>query len=499
MNANTQEEVVRFLSALDGGAEKIVTTHISIVLLGRERVYKLKRAVRFPYLDFSTPTMRLEMCEREFALNRRYAARLYLGARRLTREKDGRLTLDGEGETVDAVVVMRRFADDALFETMALTGQLTKDMIERIARHVAQVQGATAPDFARGGAAAMGRIVDNIEASLREASAAPPVEIDAHASRLRAALDAGATLLDTRRMEGKVRSCHGDLNLRNICLFEDEPTPFDCLEFSDDISTIDVLYDFAFLLMDLLRVDLRDLANLALNRYLDTRDETDGLPLLPFFMATRASIRAHVEASQGHPEKARRYLDLAGALLAPIRGAIVAVGGFSGSGKSSVAAALAPRIGAAPGARTVNSDRIRKRMFGVGPTERLPSHAYSSEMSQKVYREMFSAASHVAATGWPVIVDAVFDRPQDRGEMENIAHGLGVPFVGVWLDVDLASRIARVDRRFNDVSDATRDVLKAQMAKETGEIAWLRVDASQAIADIVEEICSRLPAPRPQA
>ncbi|WP_036283558.1 AAA family ATPase [Methylocystis sp. ATCC 49242] len=493
MSTNAQDETVRFLSTLDGGAQETVTTHISIVLLGKERVYKLKRAVRFPYLDFSTPRLRLEMCEREVALNRRYAPRLYLGARRVTREKDGSLALDGAGETIDAVVVMRRFDDDALFEKMALAGRLTRDMIERLARHVAQVQDAEPPDYVRGGVAALGRIVDNIDASLREASAAAPAEIDAHVARLRGPLEAQAARLDARRIAGKVRPCHGDLNLRNICLFEGEPTPFDCLEFSDDISTIDVLYDFAFLLMDLWRVDLRDLANVALNRYLDARDEIDGLPLLPFFMSMRASIRAHVEASQGHAEKSRLYLNLARELLAPSHGAIVAIGGFSGSGKSSVAAALAPRLGAAPGARTINSDRIRKRMFGVGPTERLPQQAYGSDVSARVYRDMFTAAARVAATGWPVIVDAVLDRPQDRGEIENIARGLGVPFSGVWLDVDLARRVARVENRFNDVSDATRDVLQAQMAKDTGEIGWLRIDAARDIAAIVGAICSSLP------
>lgn len=489
MPADPQAEVVAFL-VQHLGATKTVTTHISTVLLGSERVYKVKRAVRLPYLDFSTPQLRLAMCQREVALNRRFAPSLYLGLRRVTREADGSLALDGAGAFVEALVEMRRFPDDALFDHMAREGRLTKEMIESLARRVANVHNAAVPDITRGGAAAMRAIVGGMAASLREAAPAPMMEIDAHLDDLRRGLDEKAPLIEARRIQGKVRACHGDLNLRNVCLFEGEPTPFDCIEFSDDISTIDTLYDLAFLLMDLWRIGLDDLANRALNRYLDARveSEEDGLPLLPLFMSLRATIRAHVEASQGRMDVARRYFDLSRALLAPARGAIIAIGGLSGSGKSSVAAALAPRLPPAPGARVFNSDRLRKRMFRAAPTDRLPPEAYRGDVSEKVYREMFDAAERAAKTGWPVVADAVFDRPADRAAIETAARMAGAPFLGVWLDLDLSQRLARVKERVNDVSDATRDVLQAQMAKETGEIAWLRVDAGREPQEIVDEI-----------
>jgi predicted kinase len=334
----------------------------------------------------------------------------------------------------------------------------------------------------------MRRLLDSAASSLREAALASAAEIDALIARLRETLDAQAALLDARKAQGKVRRCHGDLTLRNICLFNGAPTLFDCLEFDDEIATIDVLYDMAFLLMDLWRVGAYAFANLTLNRYLDARDETDGLPLLPFFMSLRATIRAHVEASQGQHERARVYFDLARTLLAPANAAIIAIGGLSGSGKSSVAAALAPGVAIPPGARVLNSDRIRKRLFGVAPTARLPQEAYASAVSARVYREMFDAAARTAATGWPVIVDAVFDRPQDREEIRSVADRLRLPFLGVWLDLDLARRIARVDARVKDVSDATREVLAAQMEKATGEIEWLKVDASKDATTIASEI-----------
>ena len=478
-----QKEILDFLSRRLGAPE-IVQTHISTVLLGEDRVFKVKRPVRLPYLDFSTRDRRLAMCEREIALNRRFSPGLYLGLRRVTREPDGGLALDGAGDLVEAVVEMRRFPDDCLFDALARAGRLTRDMIEPLARRLAQAHDAAPPDLGRGGAAAMGQIIDSMAASLSAAVPAPPDDIAAHLDALRGALARLAPLMEARRAGGKVRPCHGDLNLRNLCLFEGEATPFDCLEFSDDMSTIDMLYDLAFLLMDLCRVGRRDLANVALNRYLDARIESDeeGLPLLPFFMSLRATIRAHVEASQGHMETARAFFDLSRDMLKEPHGAIIAIGGFSGSGKSSVAAALAPRLAPAPGARVFNSDRLRKRMFGAEPTARLPAEAYRSEVSANVYAGLFESAAQVATLGWPVIVDAVFDRPQDRASIEDAATQAAAPFFGAWLDVSLEQRLARVDKRVGDVSDATRDVVLLQMEKETGEIGWRRLDAAEAEA-----------------
>jgi aminoglycoside phosphotransferase family enzyme/predicted kinase len=488
MEFGAQDEAVRFLASLDGGAEQIVTTHISIVALCKTRAYKLKKAVRFPYLDFSTSSRRLEMCEREAALNMRFAPELYLGAHRVTREANGGLALDGAGETVDAVVVMRRFADEDLFEKIAKDGRLTRAMVEALARRVAKTHDEAAPDYQSGGAATMRRTLDETALSLRNAAPASQEQIDALVARLNEAFSAHGALLDARKAQGKVRRCHGDLTLRNICLFQGAPTLFDCLEFDEELATIDVLYDVSFLLMDLWRVGAFGSANMAFNRYLDARDETDGLRLLPFFMALRAAIRAHVEASQQNADRARLYFDLAQTLLTPGKGAVIAVGGLSGSGKSSVAAAIAPRIGCPPGARVVNSDRIRKRLFGVEPTARLPQEAYASAVSAKVYSEMFDVAARTAALGWPVVVDAVFDRAQDREAIRDAAARARAPFFGVWLDLDLDRRAARVDSRVNDVSDATRAVLETQMEKPTGEMEWQKIDASKETDTIADEI-----------
>lgn len=484
-----QQELVEFLIVQDGGPCEIVTTHISILVLGAVRAYKIKRPVCFPYLDFTTPESRFEMCLREVALNRLYAPDLYLGVRRIARERDDHLAFDGDGALVDGVVVMRRFSDDMLFDRMAREHRLTQDMIERLARRIARFHDAAAPNYVRGGAGALRQSLDGAIESLRLSGLAPAAPIAALAGKLTRVFESNQDLMESRRRAGAVRLCHGDLTLRNICLYEGAPTPFDCLEFSDDIATIDVLYDLAFLLMDLWQADAVDFANITLNRYLDARDETNGLALLPFFQSFRASIRAHVEAHQGHEETAQKYLTLAQSLLAVPRPSLIAIGGFSGSGKSSLAAALGPRLGVAPGARILNSDRIRKQMFEVSPTARLPAAAYAGEVSGKVYRQLFDMAQRTLAQGWPVIVDAVLDRPADRKAIETIARQLDVPFQGVWLDADLDLRAGRVDRRVNDVSDATRDVLSIQMEHETGAIEWRRLDATRDVSALAAEIC----------
>lgn len=497
MTFGAQDETVRFLMAQGEDAHCIVT-HISIVVLTKERVYKLKRDVVFPYLDFHTPQIRSAMCEREVALNRRTAPQLYLAVRRVTRGDDGALSFDGEGELVDAVVEMRRFEEENLLDNLAIAGRLSAPLVERLAERIAFFHDGAEIVEGRGGAAVMASLLDLGEASsLAKSSVVSAQERRALADDLRSAAQTHGALLDTRRDAGKVRRCHGDLTLRNICLVDGEPTPFDCIEFSDELATIDILYDLAFLLMDLRRRRLDKLAAFALDRYLDHRDEADGLPLLPFFVALRAAIRADVAAARALDADAdhaalsketRDYFDLARTLLRPAAPRIVAVAGLSGSGKSSVAAALAPLVGAAPGARTLNSDRLRKKLFGVAPTARLPQEAYAADVSAKVYAAMLSEALRVASLGWSVIVDAVYARESERDALEDAAARAGIPFSGFWLEADASLCDRRVAARRGDVSDATQEIAARQRDYDLGEMRWTRVDASRDADAIAEEI-----------
>jgi aminoglycoside phosphotransferase family enzyme len=330
-----QRDVIAFLSepssfGLAVDRVDIIETHVSLVFLAGDCAYKLKRAVKYPYLDFSTPDHRRRACEAELALNRRTAPTLYIEVRALVRMWDKRIDFATDGPAIDWVVVMRRFDQSSLFDALAQTGGLSAHLMNELANHIAEFHSLAEQRFDYGGAAALTDIAEANHRCLiaaREAGFALEC-INEIRERSLQRLAAVGGLLDRRRAEGKVRRCHGDLHLRNICLLDGKPTLFDCLEFSEALGCIDVLYDLAFLLMDLEHRGLTDFANLVLNRYLDVTDEDDGLPVMPAFLSLRAAIRAHVTATAmdraAHPEskpkmaaEARRYLDLAARLLRP--------------------------------------------------------------------------------------------------------------------------------------------------------------------------------------
>jgi len=249
--------------------------------------------------------------------------------------------------------------------------------------------------------------------------------------------------------------------------------------------------------MDLWHRGLLELANLMANRYLDETDNEDGFALLPFLMAIRAAVRAHVTGTQveegGDPSgslrnEARAYFNLATELLKERAPRLIAIGGLSGSGKTTIAEALAAHVGAAPGARVVESDRIRKALHGVPPETRLPDKAYRPDVSERVYREMAWRADLILAEGGSVVADAVFDRPLDRLRIEQVAGERRVPFLGIWLDVSPDVMWRRVDQRRGGPSDATVDILSRQLERDAGAITWHRLDAARRPDGIVSDI-----------
>ncbi|TDR93755.1 AAA family ATPase [Enterovirga rhinocerotis] len=499
MSASEQSETIRFVeSVMATGGEPVETivTHISRVFLAGPRALKLKRAVALPYLDLSTPERRLALARREFELNRRTAPDLYRGVHRITREADGTLALDGAGPLVDAVLAMRRFDQSLILDDQARQGRLTPADMAALAASVAALHGSAEPAAEAEGTARMERVLALNERAFAETSVLPREDCARLTGTLRAALARLAPLIEKREREGRVRRCHGDLHLRNIYLAEGKPVLFDCLEFDEDLATTDVLYDLAFVLMDLWHRGLAGLANALFNRYLDiTGDEAD-LALLPFFMAVRASVRAHVSATsaaradekaEALTAEARAYLDLGLRLLDAKPAILVAVGGFSGSGKSTVAAALAPHIGLAPGARIASSDRLRKRLFGVAPETRLPPEAYRAEASARTYDAIGQTARAILPQGWAVVADAVFDRQEDRDRMAWIAREAGLRFQGVWLDAPEEVLIRRVAARRGDPSDATPDVVLAQIARRGAAPDWPHLAADRDAAAVAEK------------
>lgn len=499
MIVDNQATAIAFLKALGSPDEPVETmeTHISRIFLVGRLAYKMKRAVRLPYADFSTPARRLTVCEKEVELNSRTAPGLYLGVRRITRAADDTVIFDGDGELIEAVVEMVRFDQQCLFDRMATAGKLTPELMTGVARMIALFHREVPVIHSGGGAANMSGVLDINEAGFAESHVFDAAEVGAFNQAFRARLASHAGLLDRRETAGKVRRCHGDLHLRNICLFQGQPRLFDCIDFSDRIATVDTLYDLAFLLMDLWHSGHAHFANLIMNRYLDEADDEDGFSLLPFFMAVRAAVRAHVTATQANEgaegsvrliAEARSYFDLAHSLLQVRPARLIAIGGLSGSGKTTVAEALAPMLGAPPGARIVESDRIRKAMHGVSAETPLPDKAYRPEVSDKVYRQMAWRTDLILAEGGCVVADAVFDRKKNRELIEKAATSLGVPADGFWLEADPALLWRRVSGRQGGSSDATVDVLARQLDRAVGKVEWRRIDASASPRDVAHDI-----------
>lgn len=498
MFAEDQSEVIAFLEQLRGKhAVERIETHISQIFLIGDRAYKMKRAVKLPYVDFSTPGLRLAACKKEVALNAVTAPGLYIGVRRIMRGKEGRLGFDDGEELVDAVVEMVRFDQGALFDRMAVNGRLTDELMTQAARVIARFH-CGAPIVHQGsGSANIAGVLRINAAGFATSRVFGAEELADFTRAFEQKLAVHAPLLDAREAAGKIRRCHGDLHLRNICLIDGEPRLFDCIEFNDQIANVDTLYDLAFLLMDLWHRGFPRLANLVANRYLDETDDEDGFVLLPYFLAIRAAVRAHVTATQVEEsrarsgelaEEARAYFDLARSLIETKRARLIVIGGLSGSGKTTVAEVLAGDVGSPPGARIVESDRIRKAMHGVPAEEKLSPDAYRPEVSEKVYRELARRASAILRAGGSVVADAVFDRAPNRAAIEAVAREAGVPCTAVWLSAKPALLRQRVASRTAGPSDADLEVLSRQLAGDTNGITWQRVDADRDANEIARAI-----------
>ena len=469
----SQSPVIEFLAGL---TTERLETHISLIFLTDKRVYKLKKAVTLPYVDFSPLEARRKACEAEIALNRRTAPMLYRRVAAVTRESDGSLALGGAGEVLDWVVEMNRFDQDQQLDRVALD----KTLIQELADAVVSLHLVAEATVKWGGYGGLLSVVEgNRESFLQSAPVLfAETEIEALTRRSRTELDRHRELLEERRRSGKVRRCHGDLHLGNICLIGGRPVLFDAIEFSDTIACIDMFYDLAFLVMDLDRRGLGEFAALLLSRWLAATGDFGALPLLPLMLSLRAAIRSHIAGVIGRPEEARAYFIRAETYLTPKPPRLVAVGGLSGTGKSHLSRKLAPWLGAAPGAVVLRSDVLRKHLMGVSPETRLPPSAYGEAVTERVYGLMMSQAEEALRAGQAVIVDAVSARPEQRAALSALAARLGVPFTGLWLEAEAEDLRRRIEGRRNNASDATIEVLDRQLDYDLGPMDWVRIDSS---------------------
>jgi len=476
-----QAEVAAFLEGLAGAPP--LQTHISAVFRGADTVWKLKKAVRLDFLDFTRLEDRRRFLERELALNAPYAPGLYRDVVAVRRGPEG-LSLGGDGPVLDWVLRMAPVPEDRFLDHVAAAGGMTPALLTALADAVAAMHGrqtatATAPVSGAGDPAGrLRRVADGNARAARAAGIDEGRIVTWHAA-VTEALNQAAPLLQARA--GLVRRAHGDLHLGNLLLWQGVPTPFDALEFDEALATIDPGYDLAFLLMDLEQRVSRAAANQVLNRYVARTGDAGLVAVLAPFLSLRAFIRAHVEAARGRPCQA--LLAAAQAALAPARPVVVAIGGLMGTGKSTLARAVAPGLGAAPGALVLRSDETRKRLFGVAPEARLPAHAYGAAANARTEAALLAMLQAAVPTGkaHAVIIDASFLDEAARDRVRSAAQAAGLPFAGFWLEAPLPELERRVAARQGDASDATVAVLRAAAARPPPD-DWTRIDATVAAA-----------------
>ncbi|WP_298885854.1 bifunctional aminoglycoside phosphotransferase/ATP-binding protein [uncultured Bradyrhizobium sp.] len=486
-NSATQQRIFSALAAHAG--VKRIDTHAASVFLDGARALKIKRAVKFPFLDYSTLEKRKAACEEELRINRPHAPQIYHRVVAITEEPDGSVQVEGRGQPIEYAVLMSRFDENRTLDHFAKAGHLDAKVASSMADAIAASHAAATSADGEAWVSSIPDLIDGNSNGLRSGDHVPAAEIMQLAQASHATFQRIRPLLEERARRGFVRRCHGDLHLANIVLIEQQPVLFDAIEFDANMATVDVFYDLAFTLMDLLEHGQPLAANVLLNRYLaaTSPENLGALGALPLFMSIRAAIRAQVALARlksSHPDdadilhQAGRYFDLAWALIQPPAPRLVAVGGLSGTGKTVLARALAPTVAPQPGAVVFRSDVMRKQLFGVADTDRLPPSAYTPELAERVYATLAERARQVLAQGHSVILDGVFARDFERDACDKLARECRVPLTGLFLVADLATRQARIGDRRDDASDATQEVAALQEHYNIGQIGWAAIDAS---------------------
>lgn len=489
-DAVDQERVFAFLSDPQthcGSSVQRIDTHAASVFLAGSRALKVKRAVKFPFLDYSTLEKRKESCDQEIAINRLFAPQIYRGVVAITKKPDGGLEIAGQGPVAEWAVDMVRFDESKTLDQLASTGSIDRKLAEDVADSIVRAHEKAAVHKHSSWIQSIRPLIAANSAAL--AGHFDSQSIDEIDRESLAAFEKTRDLLRQRESKDWVRRCHGDLHLANIALIEGKPALFDAIEFDPAIATTDVLYDLAFPLMDFLHYGQSDAANALLNYYLQNTpaDNLDGLSALPLFMSMRAAIRSHVLLARKDRDEATRnaarrsaltYFSLARRLIKPEPPKLIAVGGLSGTGKSTLARNLAPFVEPLPGAIVLRSDVFRKRHFGAADIDKLPAEAYRPEVAQLIYEQLAERAKRILSQGYSVIIDAVFARESERTDSAALAAKCNVPFCGLFLIADVETRMKRVDHRTLDASDATSEIALKQESYDLGHMDWHLVDAS---------------------
>ena len=456
---------------------ELMQTHVSSVLLAGDYVYKLKKPVNFGFLDYSSLEKRQHFCHEEIRLNGAIAPDIYLEVLPITQEGD-KFVLGGTTQPVEYVVKMHQFPQEALFSNLYKQGKLTEAHMEDLGRVVAQFHTqAPTNDYIR----SFGEIA-KIREAFDENYQQSENYIGGPQTRQQFAETQQFTdnfftqrqeLFASRRDNGWIRECHGDLHLRNICLWHDKIQLFDRIEFNEPFRFVDVMYDVAFVVMDLDARGSKDLGNAFLNTYIEQIGDWEGLQLLPLYLSRQAYVRAKVNSflldDKAVPEKEKQeaaetaadYYRLAWEYTKTNQGRLILMSGLSGSGKTTVARRLARRLGAIH----IRSDAVRKHLAGIALEEQGGEDLYTTAMSEKTYDRLLELGVMLASQGFPVILDAKYDRQALRESAIAAAKSHQLPLQILHCTAPVEVLRDRLNDRSNDISDATADLLSQQQTE----------------------------------
>ena len=470
---------------------KVIQTHISVIFLTGDYAYKIKKPVNFGFLDYSTLEKRQYFLNQELTMNQAIAPDLYLDILPIT-IKNNQVKIGEEGEIIDYILKMNQFPQNCLFINLFQAGKLEKNDLEELGKIVSQFHQKTRTDDYI-------RSFGNIEVIKKS--------IDENYQRTEKYINIAQTQqqynetkeftdnyfklkqeqFKQRQKEDKIRECHGDLHLKNICLWNNKIQLFDRIEFNEEFRYVDVMFDVAFTVMDLEARKRRDLSNIFLNTYLENTGDWEGLQVLPLYLSRQAYVRAKVTSmllddpnitEQDHNnalQDAKNYYHLAWQYTQQHQGQIIMMSGLSGSGKTTVAKYLSQQINAI----LIRSDALRKHLANIPLNQIGTDDIYTPEMNKKTYSYLIKLGKMVAKQGFNVILDAKFDRHIWREPLIKIAQTDNIPLTILFCYAPLDILSDRLSQRKGDISDATASLLQQQQENNEDfneeELTYVRV------------------------
>ncbi len=452
---------------------RLIQTHISHVLLTGDYAYKVKKPVNLGFVDFSTPQLRRHFCHEELRLNRRGAPDVYLDVVEIHQNKTD-FSLD-TGTVIDFAVKMHQLPEDGMFIRMIENGALDLGLVDELARRIADYHAqapAVPPDSDFGRPEQIRRVMEDNYEQTRRFIGGPQTreQFDQTRAFTESWFHRSAELFQTRRINGFVRECHGDLHLANICIWNGQIVLFDCIEFNESFRCIDVIQDAAFTAMDLQANSHADLSTQFINQYVERTGDWEALALLPLYLCRHAYVRGKINAllaaepveepvRQSALQAASRYFRLASTYAQPQQGQLILVMGVSGSGKSTLASQLARQTGAFH----VRSDAVRKHLAGIPLDHPAPDSAYDAATTALTYQRLTDLGISLASRGSSVILDATYLRHSQRHSVMKASESAGVPLHIVLCTAPPDVLHQRLASRTGDVSDAGPDLLASQL------------------------------------